>query len=169
MGHIYVAQVIKQGSQTRGPREAPMRPANIRKNEYMKGKIELFSQINWILTHNSKILYSCGPRDLTLSLMRPANPFEFETQTPAIKYNHISRIKLISANFSSHWNISISPTIKSNRGSEKIAANLFVTLHRTPIRKTMFFLFWRRIGNSQTGWAEYLGSLVVALTRSTSG
>jgi len=40
---------LDQGSQTCGPRECPMRPANIRKNQDLKGKIELFSlfyQIN---------------------------------------------------------------------------------------------------------------------------
>jgi len=51
---------LDQGSQTRGPR-ATRGP---RTSEKMK---------------ISKILYSCGPRDLTLSLMRPASPFEFET------------------------------------------------------------------------------------------
>ncbi len=89
--HVIIWIAICQGSQTRGPREAPMRPANIRKNEDLKGKIELFtllSQINWILTHNSRILYSCGPRDLTLSLMRPASPFDFET--PAIYYVYLT-------------------------------------------------------------------------------
>jgi hypothetical protein len=71
-----------QGSQTCGPREGPMRPANIRKNEDFEGNIKsfcLFYQIIWFLTHNSKILFPCGPRDLTLSLMRPASQFEFET------------------------------------------------------------------------------------------
>jgi len=75
-----------QGAQTRGPRatcsprEGLMRPANIRKKSRFERKNwVIFYQINWFLTHNSKNLFSCGPRDLTLSLMRPASPLEFET------------------------------------------------------------------------------------------
>jgi len=33
---------LNQGSQTRGPREAPMRPANIRNNEYLNEKLSYF-------------------------------------------------------------------------------------------------------------------------------
>jgi hypothetical protein len=76
----------------------PARGSNVareyQKNEDLKGKIELFSlfsKINWILTHNSKFLYSCGPWDLTLSLMRPASPFKFET--PDLKKSTSHRLR----------------------------------------------------------------------------
>jgi hypothetical protein len=86
---------LNQGSQTRGPqatcglREGPMRPANIRKNEDFEGNIKsfcLFFQKKRFLTHNSEFLFPCGLQDLTLSLMRPASHFEFET--PALNYQY---------------------------------------------------------------------------------
>ncbi len=69
------------------------RPANIRKSEDFRGNNELFCQINWFLTHNSKFLFSCGPRDITLSLMRPTTPFEFET--PVLKVRILKIIRLL--------------------------------------------------------------------------
>ena len=75
-----IMNTLKQGSQARGPREGPMWPANFRKN-----KIYFFANTLFLL-QNSKTFFSlfqCDPRDLPLSLMRPASHFEFEI--PALK------------------------------------------------------------------------------------
>ncbi len=59
---------LKQWSQTRGPREGPMRPANIRKNGDFKrniGPIGLFSQKHCLLTQKFFFIF----------LMRPARPY----------------------------------------------------------------------------------------------
>ncbi len=58
---------LNQGSQTCGPRECPMRPANTRKNENFKGNNELFClffKINWFLTQFNFFIF-----------MRPARPY----------------------------------------------------------------------------------------------
>ena len=62
-----------------------MRPANIRKNinfYEILGPFANFFPIYRFKTQNFQNIFSlfqCGPRDLVLSLMRPASPFEFET------------------------------------------------------------------------------------------
>jgi len=74
--------VLQQRSQTRGPREGPMRPANIRKKEDNKiniGQMGLFFQKHWVLTQKKIFIFECGLPYPAFSLMRPARQFEFET------------------------------------------------------------------------------------------
>jgi len=73
-----------QESQTHGPRatcsprEGPMRPANIRKNEDLKGRIDIIFLIFPIkLIFNTQFKYFIFMRPLRP--MRTASPFEFET------------------------------------------------------------------------------------------
>jgi hypothetical protein len=65
---LYQFLSLRQWSQTRGPREGSMRPANIRKNGDFKrniGPIGLFSQKHCILTQKNFFIF----------LMRPARPY----------------------------------------------------------------------------------------------
>jgi len=71
------SDALQQWSQTRGPREGLMGPANISENEHFKINIKIFFKK---LSINSIFFF--------IFLMRPARHFEFET--PALQCLSIS-------------------------------------------------------------------------------
>ena len=73
---------LGQGSQTRGPREGPMRPANIRINDGLKKNLiilPIFFNIAKKIKGLFFSLFQCSPRILFWGLMRLASQFELET------------------------------------------------------------------------------------------
>ena len=79
---------LDQGSQTRSLREGPMRPANNKKNEEFKAILRHFALFLQYINFELKIknnFFQCGPRDLSLSLVRPLSHFEFETPGVDVK------------------------------------------------------------------------------------
>ena len=75
-----------------------MRPANVRKNEYFKEILGYFTifcpkfDLEHVILNIFFSLFQCGPRDFSLSIMRPPSHFEFET--PGLKACHSSTILL---------------------------------------------------------------------------